>query len=283
MPGILVVAGDEATRQLLTEALSEAGYRADAAADGGQGLARLAQKKFDLVLLDVGAPGVSGPEFLQRLGDASTRPPVVVMAADNTPETLLGALREQAFHFLPKPVQLPALLDLVRAALASSSRPLPIEVISALPEWVELLVPCDFDAADRIQNFMTQLKADLPDEVRESVGRAFRELLLNAVEWGGQLDPHRKVRIACLRTRRMLLYRIQDPGPGFRLENLPHAAVNYPPDQPFEHVRVREERGMRSGGFGIVLAQATVDELLYNEARNEVVFIKYFDELKAGD
>jgi anti-sigma regulatory factor (Ser/Thr protein kinase) len=124
---------------------------------------------------------------------------------------------------------------------------------------------------------MAQLKTDLPDDVRESVGRAFRELLFNAVEWGGQLDPNRKVRIACLRMRRMLLYRIQDPGSGFQLEDLTHAAVSYPPDQPFEHVRVREEKGLRSGGFGIMLAKATVDELLYNEARNEVVFIKYLD------
>jgi anti-sigma regulatory factor (Ser/Thr protein kinase) len=42
-------------------------------------------------------------------------------------------------------------------------------------------------------------------------------------------------------------------------------------------VRVREEKGMRSGGFGLMLTQAIVDELLYNEARNEVVFVKYLD------
>jgi anti-sigma regulatory factor (Ser/Thr protein kinase) len=113
--------------------------------------------------------------------------------------------------------------------------------------------------------------------VRESVGRVFRELLLNAIEWGGQLDPNRKVRIAYLRLRRMLLYRIADPGTGFRLEDLSHAAVSNPPGKPFEHLRAREEKSLRAGGFGILLAQTMVDELLYNEARNEVIFVKYLD------
>jgi hypothetical protein len=40
---------------------------------------------------------------------------------------------------------------------------------------------------------------------------------------------------------------------------------------------VREERGMRPGGFGILTVRALVDELLYNEKRNEVVFVKYLD------
>ena len=48
--------------------------------------------------------------------------------------------------------------------------------------------------ADRVHGIMAQLETNLPEEVRESVGYAFRELLLNAVEWGGKLDPTRKVR-----------------------------------------------------------------------------------------
>ena len=41
------------------------------------------------------------------------------------------------------------------------------------------------------------------------------------------------------------------------------------------HAIVREEKGLRPGGFGILTVRAKVDELLYNEKRNEVVFIKY--------
>ena len=72
--------------------------------------------------------------------------------------------------------------------------------------------------ADRIQQFVMQLDTDLPEPVRESVAQAFRELMTNAIEWGGKLDPQRKVRISCVRAKRMLLYRIADPGEGFDID-----------------------------------------------------------------
>jgi anti-sigma regulatory factor (Ser/Thr protein kinase) len=138
-------------------------------------------------------------------------------------------------------------------------------------------VPCDRDAATRIQEFLSQLDSDLPEGVRSDVGQAFRELLNNAIEWGGRLDPQQTVRIAYLRARRMLLYRIADPGKGFSFRDLTHAAVNNPPSDPMEHAVVREEKGLRPGGFGLLMTRQMVDELLYNEAHNEVVFVKYLD------
>jgi anti-sigma regulatory factor (Ser/Thr protein kinase) len=125
---------------------------------------------------------------------------------------------------------------------------------------------------------MAHLDTDLAPELREAIGYAFRELLLNAVEWGGRLDPSRTVRIAYLRARRMLMYRIADPGPGFNIDDLPHAAIGQPPDDPIAHMEVRQAKGLRPGGFGLLSVRATVDELLYNERRNEVVFVKYLDD-----
>jgi anti-sigma regulatory factor (Ser/Thr protein kinase) len=201
----------------------------------------------------------------------------VVMTSDDTPETLLQAVREQAYQYVAKPVEPKALVELLRRVLAGTRAAPPIEVVSARPSWVELLVPCEREAADRIQGFIAHLEADLPPDLREAVGFAFRELLLNAIEWGGQLDPNRKVRIAYLRARRMLLYRIADPGPGFSFEGLTHAAMGHPEGGPLNHMRFRNEKGLRPGGFGILISQAKVDELLYNEAQNEVVFVKYLD------
>jgi anti-sigma regulatory factor (Ser/Thr protein kinase) len=168
-------------------------------------------------------------------------------------------------------------VELLRDALAAGKTTSGIEVVSARPTWVELLVPCDRESAARIQSFLEQLDTGLPHDVRDAVGYAFRELLLNAIEWGGKLDPTRKVRIACLRARRMLLYRIADPGPGFQFEGLLHAAAGQPAGSPVAHVDEREKKGLRPGGFGIVTVRAMVDELIYNEAQNEVVFVKYLD------
>jgi CheY-like chemotaxis protein/anti-sigma regulatory factor (Ser/Thr protein kinase) len=272
---ILIADDDRVTRHLLQEILRNAGYTVTAVADGAAVLKALKKKKFDLLLLDIWMPRLNGLELLARLRKEPARPRVVVMTSDDTPETLLSAVREQAYQFLKKPVDPKVVVEQVRAALAAHPVARPIEVVSAKADWVELRVPCDLEAAERIQGFMNQLKADLPEEVRESVGQAFRELLTNAIEWGGKLDPNQTVRVSFLRARRMLLYRISDPGPGFRFEGLTHSAIHNPEDEPYAHDRVREEKGLRPGGFGILLTRAKVDELIYNEAQNEVVFVKY--------
>ena len=276
MTRILVVDDDQTTRHVLRKVLTSAGFSATVAKDGVDALKALRTQRFDLLLLDVWMPRMNGLDLLAEIRNRKSKPRVVVMTSDDAPETLLKAVREQAFKYVHKPVEAPALLQTVREVLKAAP-PLPIEVVSARPEWVEIVVPCSREAAERIQQVVEQLDASLPAEMRESIAYAFRELLLNAVEWGGKLDPSRKVRISCLRAQRMLLYRIADPGPGFNIEDLPHAAIGQSPDQPIAHMMVREEKGIRPGGFGILMVRAQVDELLYNEKRNEVVFVKYLN------
>jgi anti-sigma regulatory factor (Ser/Thr protein kinase) len=151
-----------------------------------------------------------------------------------------------------------------------------IEVISAVPNWVELLIPCTRKAAETTQALVAKLEADLPHELIDSIRQALRELLLNAVEWGGKLDPKQKVRVTRMRYTRMLLYRVEDPGSGFSFEGLEHAAVHNTSAESIARVAVvRDQLGMRPGGFGIAMARAIADELLYNEAQNEVILIKY--------
>jgi len=275
VPRILVVDDDRATRHLTRAALAKAGYEVRLAKNGVEALARLRKQSFDLMLLDVWMPRMDGLGVLDRLKRSRRRPKVVVMTSDDAPRTLLEAIRQQAHQYVHKPVEPSSLSALVRDVLADGTPP-PIEVLSARPNWVELSVPCTREAADRLHGVMAQLETDLAEEVRESVSYAFRELLMNAVEWGGRLDPKRRVRISYVRGKRMLLYRIADPGPGFAMEGLDHAAIAHP-DNPIEHVFVREQKGLRPGGFGILMVKAKVDELIYNEKQNEVVFIKYLD------
>ena len=276
MSRILAVDDDRATRHLLSKLLEGAGFTVDTAQDGAEALGKMKATPFDLVLLDVWMPGMTGLEVLAQIRGDVPAPKIVVMTSDNTPETLLGALRQQAYFYVNKPIEPKRLLEVLRGALEAPAAP-PIEVLSARPDWVELLVPCDLDAAERIEGFMAHLDADLTDEVRKAIGHVFHEMLANAVEWGGKLDPNRKVRIAYLRAKRMLLYRIADPGTGFRFTDLPHAAIGSSADDPFAHMNVRDAMGLRTGGFGILLSQSMVDELLYNEVQNEVVFVKYLD------
>lgn len=275
---ILIVDDDRALRHALAALLEAEGYAVAQAGDGPGALERLEREPVDLMLLDINLPGISGLDVLAHARADPAPPFVVMMTADEAPETLMQAVRGQAFRYLRKPFPPASVVDVVREVLAATpAGALPIEVVSARPEWLELIAPCSLEVAERIQTFVMQLEADLPDAIRESVGQAFRELLFNAVEWGGKLDPARKVRISCLRARRMLLYRIADPGEGFDIERMRHAAICNPEDDPLQHAIVREEQGLRPGGLGLAITRSLVDELIYNEARNEVVFVKYLD------
>jgi len=276
MSHILVVDDDSPTRRLLESVLTKAGFTVVVAVDGKEGVERLRSRNFDLVFLDVWMPHMNGLEVLELMRKEQITAKVVVFTSDTTPETIVHAVRQQAYRYMQKPVEPAKVLELARDVLAAAPA-LPIEVVSGRPDWIELLVPCTLNAAERVYSFMAHLDAELSDEVRESISRVFREMLNNAIEWGGQLDPKRKVRISYIRAKRMLLYRIADPGPGFSFDELPHAAVSNPDDQPIQHILVRQQEGIRPGGFGILMSRQSVDELLYNEAQNEVVFIKYLD------
>jgi anti-sigma regulatory factor (Ser/Thr protein kinase) len=230
------------------------------------------------MLLDIGLPGLNGLEVLTAVRRTALAPRVVMLTADDTPDALMEAMRGQADRFVRKPVTPGRVIDVVKEVLATKpATALPIQVVSARPEWLELVAPCSLDVAERIQEFVLHLDADLPEDVRESIAQAFRELLSNAIEWGGRLDPTQSVRISCLRTKRLRLYRIADPGDGFDIDQLTHAAVSNPADDPLEHARVREEKGLRPGGLGLMMSKALVDEVIYNEKRNEVVLVKYLD------
>jgi CheY-like chemotaxis protein/anti-sigma regulatory factor (Ser/Thr protein kinase) len=271
---ILVADDDRTTRFAISSMLKKAGYAVTAAKDGAEALRNIQKKSFDLVFLDIWMPKLTGLEVLARVRAGKSRPKIIIMTSYGTPETLLRAIREQAYEYLSKPFPPKESVEVAARALKQDASP-PIKVISAQPHWVELLIPCTREAAERIHSFLMKLEADLPDDLRNTIGLAFKELLFNAVEWGGKLDPNRKVRIAQVRSSRLLLYRVADPGPGFSFKGLTHAAVGQPADEPIAHTNVRDQLGIRPGGFGITMIRGIADELLYNEAQNEVIFIKY--------
>ena len=150
-----------------------------------------------------------------------------------------------------------------------------IEVVSLLPEWVELSVPSDLAVISPLHELLTQLEAGLSPEVSEAISGAFREMLCNAIEYGGHLDPAARVEVRLMRLKHAFVCRIKDPGDGFHPSSMDHAAINNPEGNPVRHAFVREEKGLRGGGFGILLASQLVDDLIYNERHNEVLFIKY--------
>ncbi|MBI3666697.1 MAG: response regulator [Acidobacteria bacterium] len=274
---ILIVDDDPTVHHLLAAVLAPHDWRIESAFDGLEALQRVETFPYDLVLTDVHLPGLDGLELLARIRQLRPETKVMVMTADSTPDHIIRSTREQAFSYFSKPFSPSAVAEMIARAFSTPAWQDDIEVLSARPEWFTLRVRCRPETADRLVQFLREMKMDLPEQEREDMAAAFRELLMNAIEHGGGSDPNKRVRVAYVRTSRAILYYIQDPGKGFSFQNIPHAAVSNPPEAPFEHVAVRAELGLRPGGFGILLAGKLVDELIYNEKGNEVLLIKYLN------
>jgi CheY-like chemotaxis protein len=268
---VLIVEDNAAARSGLAQLVSRAGFQVTTAGDGCEALEQLALRPVDLMLLDVWMPRMDGLQVLRELKGRAVRPKVIVMTADDTPETVLLTLRQDAYRFVSKPIQAASLLEVLNAAANVTDVMPSIVVLSARPGWVELLVPCARAVADRIEGFIATLETDLPDAVRASVGLVFRELLLDAMEGDGHFDANRRVRIAFLRAERMLMYRIADAGYGFRAGDLPENGERHGSGRPATGMPQTLLRP------GLLVAKQLADELLVNEARNEVVFVKYLD------
>ena len=276
MNKILVVDDNSNERNGLCRLLEHAGYDVRSAADGVEALEKVRSDNFDLMLLDIWMPRMDGLELLAQLPKES-RPKAMVITGDEAPETLLRSLREEASAFIPKPIQPSDLLRLIKDTMATRSGADPIRVLSAEPNWVVLRFPCDMQTAARVENVVEQLNKSLPPEVREPIRMAFHELLMNAIEWGGRLNTNALAQIDRLRTRKFVMCRITDPGEGFDPAKLEREAITLRTAAPLAHGQAREKKGLRPGGYGILLAKSLMDDLVYNEAHNEVAMIKYLN------
>ncbi len=114
---ILVAEDDEQMLDLLKRVLCDEGYRVTAVRDGVQALARLDERpSFDLVLTDLRMPGLDGMELLRRAMARQLRQPVILMTAFGTIESAVQAMREGAYHYLAKPVDIEDLLEIIGSA-----------------------------------------------------------------------------------------------------------------------------------------------------------------------
>jgi anti-sigma regulatory factor (Ser/Thr protein kinase)/CheY-like chemotaxis protein len=242
--------------------------------DAQEALDRLRTLPVDVVLAGQGRNGFDGLKLLRQV--RSIRPEAkVILSGERDPSRVIRAIRQRAYSYFHQPLARGGLTDMVQQALEAASWQDDIRVVSARPEWITLDVRCKIDAADRTTHFLREMLSDLAEHTADDISGAFRELLMNAIEHGGKGDPRKRVRASLLRTARAVIVHIHDPGTGFSLDFLPHAAISNPEDDPTRHVEIRAEAGKRPGGFGILLTRNMVDELLYNERGNAVLFVKY--------
>ena len=272
----LLIDADEPTRTFLANALDPSEWNIRHAPDNQTALELAQATRFDLILTSEKTSGKDDIELLRELRSARPHTCLIILTDESAPSYVIDSMREHAFSYFSKPFSLDALTEMVHLATEAPCWDDGIEVVSATPEWIRLMVRCDRQTADRLIQFLHEI-VDLPESESNAVAIAFREILLNAMEHGAKFQADQYVQISYVRARNMVLCRVKDPGEGFTLDEIQHAAVANPHGDPIRHAAYRQERGMRPGGYGILLAQKLVDELIYNEDGNEVLLVKYLD------
>lgn len=114
---VLIVEDDEVLADGLDRYLKQAGYQTEVAISGTEADALLANEEYDLVLLDLGLPGVEGLEVLRRLRGRKSRVPVVVVTARDAVEDRVRGLDLGADDYLVKPFALVELESRMRAVM----------------------------------------------------------------------------------------------------------------------------------------------------------------------
>lgn len=272
----LMVDSSPEINQLLTNLFAQEDWDVEQAKDNKDALERASQQAYDLIVTGDRTSGDDDIDLLRRLRLVRPHTRLIILTDEFTPGDVLNSIRERAFSYFSRPFSTEKFAEMIRIAMTEPLWDDGIEILSATSNWVRLAVRCDIVTANRLLQFYREA-SDLPDVESEEVGAAFREILINAMEHGGKFDPSKHVEVSYVRTRRMILCKVKDPGNGFSLEELKHSALANPPDQPFQHMDEREQRGMRPGGFGILMTKKLVDDLIYNDKGNEVLLIKYLD------
>ncbi len=114
---ILVVEDEPEAAAVLAKGLREHAFAVDTAADGRQALEQIGINDYDLVVLDILVPGVTGLEVCRRVRQSGSAVPILMLTARGEPDHRVEGLDAGADDYLPKPYRFPELLARIRALL----------------------------------------------------------------------------------------------------------------------------------------------------------------------
>ncbi|MET3697902.1 DNA-binding response OmpR family regulator [Bacillus oleivorans] len=133
---ILIVEDEEKIARVLELELDFEGYQTEKALDGLEGLRLYREQSWDLVLLDIMIPGISGIELLRRIRSTDADTPVIMLTAKDSIEDKVSGLDLGANDYITKPFQIEEVLARVRAALRMSRK----QTVQTTkdPDWLQV-------------------------------------------------------------------------------------------------------------------------------------------------
>lgn len=134
MKTVLVIDDDEKICWAFQEFLEDEGFRSLVAQNAEEGLQKIESESPDIVLLDVRLPGMDGLEALKEIKKISPDTYVIVMTAYKSPNTTIKSMQLEAYDFLPKPIDLDKVKEMLDRAIKSQEVSRKVQQIERLPE-----------------------------------------------------------------------------------------------------------------------------------------------------
>ncbi|MGF1579989.1 MAG: ATP-binding protein [Gemmataceae bacterium] len=206
-----------------------------------------------------------------KLNRATNPIPTVVLVEPTSGVPNVAGIEIEADVYLPKPVESNRFHQAVEDCCVGLSRTRERGIVWQLK--ISLRSACEYlEQAVTLLRSMWFMKRFSADEARR-FALAIQEMGMNAIEWGNRKRLEKLAWMTFVVDSEKVVAHIRDSGPGFDRQKLPHAADR---DDPVRHMTIREEIGIREGGFGILMTQGLVDDLQYNDTGNEVRLTKRF-------
>jgi two-component system, OmpR family, response regulator len=275
MPRTVLVADDKRdTNDILANLVRARGFEVIQVFSGQEALSAVARQVPDVILLGLMLPDINGFEVCDRLKRAreTNLIPIVMVTAQQDAHHRAAGVRVGANGYLSKPFTTEQLDEIIDAALAWHNE----HENRGTTGEINFDVRSELTQLSQASDMLADLFAHTPLTERhiKDLKQAIMEMGGNAIEWGHRKNADLVLRITYRIDPTSITLIIKDQGPGFNPRNLPHAASD---EDPIGHIEIRNELGLREGGFGIMLARGLVDRFRYNEAGNEVTLVKHFD------
>jgi two-component system cell cycle response regulator len=171
MPRILTVDDSRAVRMIVTKQVKQLGFEVEEAEDGVQGLARLEESKFDLVVLDVTMPVLDGPGMLAKLRERGDQTPVLMLTSESKRSIVAGLMKIGISDYILKPFKPEELHAKILKALKMETAPGAAPAIAAggtepAPASAEGARPfCDLLVIDDMENVQKRLRQLVPEHL----------------------------------------------------------------------------------------------------------------------
>ncbi|GAA1738756.1 response regulator transcription factor [Microcella frigidaquae] len=188
MTSILIVEDEARISSFIEKGLAAAGYTPTVVGNGLDALDYVATGSFDLVLLDVGLPGIDGFEVLARLRAAGETMPIIMLTARTSTDDTVAGLDGGANDYLPKPFKFDELVARIRLRLRESGQQTVAETVLRHGEVALDLRTRRVTVGERTIDLSAREFALAEQFLRHPDQVLSREQLLSRV-WGFDFDP----------------------------------------------------------------------------------------------